>query len=66
MTLLLCPSAEGDPEEPEPFLELEEETEEAPASSESASPKGAFRIKEEGYERVTREGQPYQRQQAQA
>lgn len=66
MTLLLCPSAEEDPEEPEPFLELEEELEEAPASSESASPKRAFRIKEEGYERVIRERQPCQRQQAQA
>lgn len=65
MTLLLCPSADEDPEEPEPFLELEEEMEAAPASSESASPKGAFRIKEEGHERVVREGQPYQRQQAQ-
>lgn len=40
--------------------------EEAPASSESVSPKGAFGIKGGGRERVTGEGQPYQKQQAQA
>lgn len=38
---------------------MEEEMEEAPASSESASPKGTFRIKKKGHERVTGEGQPY-------
>lgn len=61
MILFLCPSAEEDLKDPEPFPEMEE----APASSESASPKGAFRIKEGRHERVTGEGQPYQRQQAQ-
>ena len=42
MTLLLGPTVEENPREPEPFLELEEETEGAPASSESASAKGGF------------------------
>ena len=60
MTLFLCPSATRDPKEPEPFLELEEETEEAPASSASASPKGTCRIKEKGRERVVGEGYTYQ------
>lgn len=56
VTLLVCPSAEEDPKEPEPLLELEEEMEEAPSSSESTSPKGTFKIKEKGHERVAGEG----------
>lgn len=40
MTLLLSPTGEEGPEEPEPFLELEEEPVEAPAGRESAFLKG--------------------------
>lgn len=47
VTRCLYFAAEEDPEEPEPSLEPEEEAEEAPASSEFASPKGAFRIKKD-------------------
>lgn len=38
---------------------MEEEMEEALASSESTSP-SPFRIKKKGHERVTGQGQPYQ------
>lgn len=38
VTRCLCFAAEEDPKEPEPFLEPEEEAEEAPASSELAYP----------------------------
>lgn len=65
MTLLLCPSAEEDANDPEPFLGLEEELEEAPASSESASAQGTFRMKEKGHE-GSRGGAAYQWQQAEA
>lgn len=47
VTRCLCFAAKEDPKEPEPFLELEEEAEDALASSEFVSPKETFSIKKD-------------------